>query len=134
MKKILFLFFISVSTIVNAQLPTLVQNTLNGKLVPSDFENQKSYMVNVDTIKWSKEILSGEFTYYDSKENLLKKLNTLFINLDQNKITHFAEIVGSPFIAPRKKQWVMFIDIYRIDWWFSINDVNKLETITLVKN
>lgn len=134
MKKILFLFFISVSTIVNAQLPTLVQNTLNGKLVPSDFENQKSYMVNVDTIKWAKEILSGEFTYYDSKENLLKKLNTLFTNLDQNKITHFAEIVGSPFIAPRKKQWVMFIDIYRIDWWFSINDANKLETITLVKN
>jgi hypothetical protein len=53
--------------------------------------------------------------------------------MNGKKITHFAEINDNPYILPRKKQWVMLLDNYRIDWWFSISDSNKLETITLVK-
>jgi hypothetical protein len=90
-------------------------------------------MVNIDTLQWSKEVISGDFTYYSNKDQMVKRLNLVFQKMDSKKITHFAEINESPFILPRKKQWVMLIDNYRIDWWFSTNDLTKLETITLVK-
>jgi hypothetical protein len=116
-----------------SQVPQLVQKTLSGQLSDSDFENQKTYMVNIDTLQWSKEVISGDFTYYSNKDQMVKRLNLVFQKMDSKKITHFAEINESPFILPRKKQWVMLIDNYRIDWWFSTNDLTKLETITLVK-
>jgi hypothetical protein len=133
MKTIFLLTSILFTNILFSQVPSLVQKTLDGRLNPSDFENQKVYMVNVDTLKWSKELISGDFTYYSDKNQMVDRLNNLFEKMNGKKITHFAEINDNPYILPRKKQWVMLLDNYRIDWWFSVSDSNKLETITLVK-
>ena len=133
MKNIFLVFSILFTNLLFSQVPDLALKTLSGQLTVTDFENQKTYMVNIDTLKWSKEVLSGDLTYYSNKDEMVNKLNTVFQKMTGKKITHFAEINESPYILPRKKQWVMLIDNYRIDWWFSINDLTKLETITLVK-
>jgi hypothetical protein len=133
MKNIFLVFSILFTNLLFSQVPDLAKKTLTGQLTIFDFENQKTYMVNIDTLQWSKEVLSGDLTYYSNKDEMVKRLNLVFQKMDSKKITHFAEINESPFILPRKKQWVMLIDNYRIDWWFSINDSTKLETITLVK-
>jgi len=133
MKNIFLVFSILFTNLLFSQVPDLAKKTLTGQLTIFDFENQKTYMVNIDTLQWSKEVLSGDLTYYSNKDEMVNKLNLVFQKMTDKKITHFAEINESPYILPRKKQWVMLIDNYRIDWWFSINDSTKLETITLVK-
>jgi len=133
MKNIFLLFSILFTNLLFSQVPDLAKKTLSGQLNVTDFETQKTYMVNIDTLQWSKEVLSGDLTYYSNKDEMVNRLNIVFQKMTGKKITHFAEINESPYILPRKKQWVMLIDNYRIDWWFSVNDSTKLETITLVK-
>ena len=134
MKNIFILFLTLLVNVSFAQIPELAKRTINGKSVTSDFQNQQTYMVNVDTLNWSKETVSGNFTYYQKKEEMVDRINSIFLKLKLKNITHFAEIKDNPFMQPRKLQWVMFADGYRIDWWFSNYDTTKLETITLVKN
>ncbi len=134
MKNFFLFIFLLVGNLTFAQIPNLAKRTLEGNINDSDIINQQNYMVNVDTSRWATETISGEITYYNSKEKMIEKLNSLFCGLKLKNITHFAEIKDNPYILPRKLHWVMFVDKYRIDWWFDICDISKLDTITLVKN
>jgi hypothetical protein len=116
-----------------SKLPKLVQRTLSGKLRAKDFDLQDKYLVNVDTVKWANETIPGDFSFYANKVQLANRLNTIFVALKKEKVTHFSELIDNPFTKPYKRIWVMFIGNYRIDWWFSKRGTNKLETITIVK-
>lgn len=132
-KKILLGLLMVLSVSSYSQIPDLALRTLNGKLKPSDFEDQQTYMVNVDTLKWDKELLSGDIVFYDKKVEMIKKIENSVKFLKKKDVSYFANLQDNMFYYPRKQHWYMLIDDYRIDWWFSANDPNKLETITLVK-
>lgn len=132
-KKILLGLLMVLSVSSYSQIPDLALRTLNGKLKPSDFEDQQTYMVNVDTLKWDKELLSGDIVFYDKKVEMIKKIENSVKFLKKKDVSYFANLQDNMIYYPRKQHWYMLIDDYRIDWWFSANDPNKLETITLVK-
>lgn len=133
MKNLFLSLLLLVGNLCFAQLPELAKRTLQGLSTPEDFATQKTYMVNVDTLKWSKETISGNISYYQDKEKMVQQLNSIFSGLKLDEITHFGEINDNVYISPRKQHWVLITKKYRIDWWFSSTDENKLETITLVK-
>jgi len=114
-------------------IPKIAQRTLEGKLKASDFENQVKYMVNVDTLKWSQELVSGDITYFSQKKKFVNRLNSLFSYFNKYKMSKFIELNDSPIFFPRKSHWVMDIDKYRIEWWFSKQNPTLLETITVIK-
>jgi hypothetical protein len=139
----LILFILFSDTIIVAQpikdvdhfsaIPKIAQRTLNGKLKTSDFENQVKYMVNVDTLKWSQELVSGDITYFSQKKKFVNRLNSLYTYFNKYKVSKFVEINDSPIYFPRKSHWIMDIDKYRIEWWFSKQSSTLLETITVIK-
>jgi len=132
-KNVLLGFLISLSVTCYSQIPDLALRTLNGELKSSDFEDQKTYMVNIDTLKWDKELLSGDIVFYDKKIDMIKKIRNSIKFLKGKEVNYFADLQDNMTYYPRKQHWYMLIDEYRIDWWFSVNDPTKLETITLVK-
>lgn len=133
MKNLFLSLLLLVVNVCFAQIPELAKRTLQGLSTTEDFSNQKTYIVNVDTLKWAQETVSGNITYYQEKEKMVQKLNSIFGGLDLGEMTHFEELNDNPYISPRKLHWVMITKKYRIDWWFSPTNENKLETITLVK-
>lgn len=90
-------------------------------------------MVNVDTLKWAQETVSGDIVYYQEKDKMVERLNSIFSVLKLDDVIHFGELKDNPYILPRKQHWVLITNKYRVDWWFSPNETEKLETITLVK-
>ena len=136
MKNILLLILLFVLNTTFAQiteLPELAKRTLKGLCTAKDFSDQKTYMVNVDTLKRSNETVSGDIVYYQEKEKMVERLNSIFKVLKSDDVVHFGESKNNPYILPRKQHWVLMTNKYRIDWWFSTTDFEKLETITLVK-
>lgn len=133
MKNILFLILLLTFNISFAQIPELAKRTLQGHSTVDDFSNQKTYMVNVDTLKWAQETVSGDIVYYQEKDKMVERLNSIFSVLKLDDVIHFGELKDNPYILPRKQHWVLITNKYRVDWWFSPNETEKLETITLVK-
>ena len=126
------MFFFGKISYGQIKIPDLAQRTLDGKLETSDFEDQKKYMVNIDTLCWGEIPLSGEFTYFTNKKDMIIKITNSFEILKTKEITHFAELENNLFYSS-KIHWFMILNEYRIDWWFSNSNPNKLDAITLVK-
>ena len=133
MKQIFLLLFLSFSITCYSQIPDLALRTLNGNLKSSDFEDQKTYMVNIDTFKLNKEILSDDIVFYDKKSDMINKIKNSIKFLKGKEVSYFGDLQDNVIYFPRKQHWFMLINDYRIDWWFSMNGSTKLETITLGK-
>ena len=127
---ILMSFFLQTS--ISAQVPPLIKKTMDGKLKPSDFEEQETYMVNIDTIS-SNKLFSGEITWYNTKKDMIKKINSSLEFLQNQPIIFYKVIENNLVYLPRKIHYFAEIESYRIDWWFSESGSDKLETITLIK-
>lgn len=132
MKLILILSFLFAST-VQAQIPDLVRRTLEGKLNEDDFETRSKYMVNIDTLNWSKETISGDITWYDNKTDMIRKLEDISLIIKGKTIGSLVEFKDNPKYYYNKLHWYMVIENYRIDWFFSNTEQPKLRTITLIK-
>ena len=133
MKKIFLFSFVLISNLCFSQIPDLARRTLKGQLNPNDFDDQLSYLVNVDTLNISNAVLSGDIVYYNTKSEMITKLSNTLKGFDKKEITYFTELKDNSVYYPSKLHWYMLIDKYRIDWWFSEKDSSKLKSITLVK-
>ena len=137
MKKNIYLFLLLLTCLLfslksYSQVPALVEKTFLGALKPSDFENQESYFINIDTTS-SKDFLSGEITRFKTKEGLIYKINNTLNLFEGKKIDSYKVFENNMVYYPRKYHYSAFIGEYKIDWWFSKTGSDKLETITLVK-
>lgn len=90
-------------------------------------------MVNVDTSNWKGDLITGDITYYDSKSKMIAKINSFLDVVDKKRIDYFINLKDNILYRPRKQHWYMLVGVYRLDWWFSANEPDKLETITIIK-
>jgi uncharacterized protein YacL (UPF0231 family) len=117
-----------------SSLPDLAQRTLLRNLRDDDIATQNTYMVNVDTSNWKgDEIITGDITYFDSKSKMITKINSFLDVVAKKRIDYFINLKDNILYRPRKQHWYMLIGVYRLDWWFSANEPDKLETITIIK-
>lgn len=117
----------------HSQIPDLALRTLKGELRPSDFEDQKYYMVNIDTIQTKTSFLSDDIVFYNTKFEMIEKIDKSLNFLKNKNVDYFIDLQDNSIYYPRKQHWYMLVGDYRIDWWFSAKDPTKLETITLIK-
>ena len=133
MKKTFLVLGLLMSNLLYSQIPDLAKRTLEGNLNENDFETRSKYMVNVDTLNWGKETISGEITWYSNKTDMLKKLQDISLVVKDKTIGSFIEIKDYSKYYYNKLHWYMVIDDYRIDWFFSNSEEPKLRSITLIK-
>ena len=133
MKKTFLVLGLLMSNLLYSQIPDLAKRTLEGNLNENDFETRSKYMVNVDTLNWGKETISGEITWYSNKTDMLKQLQDISLVVKDKTIGSFIQIKDYSKYYYNKLHWYMVIDDYRIDWFFSNSEEPKLRSITLIK-
>lgn len=133
MKKTFLALGLLMSNLLYSQIPDLAKRTLEGNLNENDFETRSKYMVNVDTLNWGKETISGEITWYSNKTDMLKQLQDISLVVKDKTIGSFIQIKDYSKYYYNKLHWYMVIDDYRIDWFFSNSEEPKLRSITLIK-
>lgn len=141
MKKVLFLLFVTLSTLCgySQNAKQLVKNTFKGQLKESQFTKNSDYFINVDTVlvKKDQSIFTFVYSEYETKTEMINSLNKLMSEFSFDSYFNLQEFKNNPIFLSKAHVSVLSNKgeyTYLIDWWFSEeNDYTKLKGVTISK-
>lgn len=141
MKKVLFLLFVTLSTLCgySQDAKQLVKSTFKGELKESQFSKNGNYFINIDTILYKKDQSMFTFAYneYKTKTEMVNSLNRLMDQFGFDTYFNLQEFKNNPIFLSKTHVSTLSNKgeyTYLIDWWFSEeNDYTKLKGVTISK-
>jgi hypothetical protein len=67
------------------------------------------------------------------EQQAIEKINSSLLFLRDKPIDRFVEMDQELPYYPIKRHWYVYIGEFKIDWWFSKNDPNKIEIVGLFR-